>query len=187
MNLVNTNITKNIDKKDYTKVLILIKNSMKDIIKKLKKGILTNDQDLLKIIIKKIKNKNNLLSNKTKENLLKIFEKSYENPIIVNKESKLYKKSLKDIEKKFSKLEKKDVIIKKNNYENENHILQYIKNINLMLKTNKLNKKEKDSLIFDFFISKGFNEIELKLAIYEIQVELLNKIIIFFKTLEKKI
>ena len=49
----------------------------------------------------------------------------------------------------------------------------------LILKNTKLNKKEKDSLIFDFFISKGFTKIEIKLIIIETTKIFLEKIIAF--------
>jgi hypothetical protein len=65
----------------------------------------------------------------------------------------------KKINKKFSNIEKNNIKIKISNLNNENHILKIMNKIMLILKNTKLNKKEKESLIFDFFISKGFTKI----------------------------
>lgn len=179
MNSGKIDFMNKIDKQDSIKVLILVKDTLSILEKKLKKGVLIEDKNYLKLIIKKIKSKNTILTDKTKEILINIFEKELKNKEIINNESNIYINSLKKINKKFSNIEKNNIKIKISNINNENHVLKIINKIMLILKNTKLNKKEKESLIFDFFISKGFTKIEIKLIIIETTKFFLEKIIAF--------
>lgn len=185
MNISNIKFINKIDKKDYIKVLILVKNIYSIVVKKLKKGESISDKDYFKLIINKIKNKKTILTDKTKETLINIFENEIKNPIIINKESNIYINSLKKINKKFGNIEKNNIKIKVTNINDENYLLNIMNKIMLFLKNTKLNKKEKDSLIFDFFISKGFIEIQLKIIIIETTITLLDRIIVFMKDISK--
>jgi hypothetical protein len=185
MNISNIKFINKIDKKDYIKVLILVKNLYSIVVKKLKKGESISDKDYFKLIINKIKNKKTILTDKTKETLINIFENEIKNPIIINKESNIYINSLKKINKKFGNIEKNNIKIKVTNINDENYLLNIMNKIMLFLKNTKLNKKEKDSLIFDFFISKGFIEIQLKIIIIETTITLLDRIIVFMKDISK--
>jgi hypothetical protein len=185
MNSGKIDFMNKIDKKDSIKVLILYKDISSIILKKLKKGVLIQDENYLKLIIKKIKSKNTILTDRTKEILINIFENEIKNPIIINKESNIYINSLKKINKKFGNIEKNNIKIKVTNINDENYLLNIMNKIMLFLKNTKLNKKEKDSLIFDFFISKGFIEIQLKIIIIETTITLLDRIIVFMKDISK--
>ena len=185
MNSVKIDFMNKIDKKDSIKVLILYKDILSIVLKKLKKGVLIQDENYLKLIIKKIKSKNTILTDRTKEILINIFENEIKNPIIINKESNIYINSLKKINKKFGNIEKNNIKIKVTNINDEKYLLNIMNKIMLFLKNTKLNKKEKDSLIFDFFISKGFIEIQLKIIIIETTITLLDRIIVFMKDISK--
>ena len=189
MNISNINFINKIDKKDSMSILILIKDILPMVIKKLKKGKSISDKDYFKLFMDKIKNKKTILTDKTKEALINIFENEIKNPTIINKESNIYINSLKKINKKFGNIEKNNIKIKVTNINDENHLLKIINKIMLLLKNTKLNKKEKNAIIFDFFISKGFTEIQLKIIIIETTIILLDRIISFMKIMsnyEKK-
>ena len=183
MNISNIKFINKIDKKDSMKILILVKNLHSIVLKKLKKGESISDKDYFKLIINKIKK--TILTDKTKETLINIFENEIKNPIIINKESNIYINSLKKINKKFGNIEKNNIKIKVTNINDENYLLNIMNKIMLFLKNTKLNKKEKESLIFDFFISKGFIEIQLKIIIIETTITLLDRIIAFMKVTSK--
>ncbi len=189
MNISNINFINKIDKKDAMSILMLVKDVYSIVVKKLKKGKSISDEAYFKLILNKIKSKKIILTDKTKETLIKMFENQIKNPTIIDKESKIYINSLKKINKKFGNIEKKNIKIKVTNLYDKNSIVQIINKIMLFLKNTKLNKKEKNAIIFDFFISKGFTEIQLKIIIIETTIILLDKIISFMKIMsnyEKK-
>ena len=176
---IDSNLIKQIEEKDKIKFLILFKNLLSIFLKNLKKGIILPDDYMIKLGIKKFKDKKTDLSDKTKKILINIYEKEIEKQkeLVIDKNSKLYKTTLNQIIKKIK------IDIKK--IKNPMYIFYTINQITLLCKKTKLNIREINVLITDFFISNGISEIEFKIIIIKNTIDILKNIIKLIKKLEK--
>ena len=184
MDFIKNDMSK-IDKKDSMNILIFMKDIFSSLTKKLQKGIVVSNEDTLKLVMKNIKSKKYVFTNKTKDYIINSCEEKIKNPVIIDKKSKKYISALKNIQAKFSNIKKNDIKIKISNMKDENHLMNLTKKIIDTLKKTKLNKEIQDKLIIDFFISKGFTEAEVKLVIYESVTKSLEQIIKFMEIMLK--
>ena len=170
-----------IDKDDSLNILIFSKNMVELRYKNLKKtGKDMSQKDFLDKVLLNIKNNKINFTDKTKVYMISFFEKSKKiKPFIVNKKSKEYLKASKHIQDDF------DNIMKKNLKKDTKNFMEFgIKILNVLNKY-KLNTLEKDSIIIDFCVSIGLEEVEVKLLTYKTIIDGLNKFIKMMEYLEK--
>jgi len=169
-----------IDKTDFANVLIFLKNMLEIRYKNLKKtGKDMSEKDFLEKILLNISKKKFNLTIPTKEYLTSFFEKKLNiKPFIVNKKSKVYVKALKNIQDSFDNIQKKNVKETKN-------FMECTKKILTVLNKYKLNSAENDALIIDFYVSIGFDEVEVKLLFYKSIIDTLQILIKIIPMLQK--
>jgi hypothetical protein len=170
---------KHIDKKDSANIILFIKNIVELRLKNIKKtGKDLSQENYFKLSLKELNNKKINFTEKTKTYLTNFFEENIRNPVIINKMSKVYIKALKDICSRFDNIQKKNIKETKT-------FMEYSKKILDFLKKYKLNSLEQDSLLIDFFVSKGYTEVEIKSKFYKIIVDSLKAFLKFMPTLQK--
>jgi hypothetical protein len=171
-----------IAKIDFINFRIFAKNMLEIRYKKLKKtGKDMSQKKYFEKILLNIHKKKFNLTVQTKEYLTSFFEKMInKEPFIVNKKSKVYIKAFEYIQDNFINIQKK-------NLEETKNFIQFYKKILNALNKYKLNSAEKDSLIINYFVSIGFDEVEVRLLLYKSIIDNLENIIIFLQEVQKEL
>jgi hypothetical protein len=173
------NYTK-IDKNDSVNLIILVKDMYKLKYKNLKKtGKDMSEKDYFKMALLHINDKKFNLTEQTKKYMISLIEMKKNNkPFILNKKSKNYLKALKNIEDDFGNIEKKNL------KETKDFIACNQKILKVLMKY-KLNTVEKDSIMTDFYVSIGFDEVKVKLLFYKIVIDGLEKFLKLMLSIEQ--
>jgi hypothetical protein len=173
------NYTK-IYKNDSVNLIILVKDMYKLKYKNLKKtGKDMSEKDYFKMALLHINDKKFNLTEQTKKYMTSLIEMKKNNkPFILNKKSKNYLKALKNIEDDLGNIEKKNL------KETKDFIACNQKILKVLMKY-KLNTVEKDSIMTDFYVSIGFDEIKVKLLFYKIVIDGLEKFLKLMLSIEQ--
>ena len=169
-----------IDKTNSANIIMFVKNMFEIRYKNLKKtGKDMSQKDYLKEVLLHINDKKFNLTEKTKKYMTSFFEKLKKNkPFIVDKKSKTYLKALKNIQDDFGNIEKKNL------KETKDFIACNQKILKVLMKY-KLNTVEKDSIMTDFYVSIGFDEVKVKLLFYKIVIDGLEKFLKLMLSIEQ--
>ena len=169
-----------IDKTDSVNLIILVKDMYELKYKNFKKtGKDMSEKDYFKMALLHINDKKFNLKEQTKKYMISLIEKKKNNkPFFLNKKSKNYLKALKNIQDNFGNIEKKNLKETKDFMECNQKILK-------VLMKYKLNTVEKDSIIVDFFVSIGFDEVKVKLLFYKVVIDSLKKFLKLMLSIEQ--
>ena len=168
-----------IDEKDAENLIMYAQSLLKLKIKNIKKtGKNLSQLNYFKMALQEIKKTKIKFTEKTKKYIISLFENKMKKPVTINKLSKVYLKASKDVQSNFGNIDKKDIKELKS-------FMQYSRKIIIFLKKYKLNDFEKDALLVDFFVSKGYTETEALLLMCKgvlLQLEILHN---FLKSIQK--